>query len=178
MLSFKENHWNFKAIEFFSSLNLIPIEIDIKRGRIQIQSRTWRFLLWKTQFLLELSHWIFTVGRLTQSIYDPQLFKPDHFVLHYMHVLGAGFSLLISFHLFWSQPGELVIIFNDLHTNQDQLDEDDTGDEEEGKQNNKTGFVISNFFVLFYVLTLISFFNDVQSVTRDKGRKPSEFLQA
>ena len=135
MLTFEENYWNFKAIEFFSSLNILPLEIDVESGRIRIQSKKWRLILWKIQYILGFSIWLFAVGRLIQSLYDTQHLKPDHFVMHSIYVLGFGFSFPITFYLFWSKPGELIIIFNDLHQHHAELQDEETTnkDDEQGK---------------------------------------------
>ena len=178
MLSFEENHWNFKAIEFFSSLNLLPIEIDTNSGEIRRQSKKWRLVLWKIQFVLEFSHWIFTVGRLIQSLDDPQCFKADHFVLHVIHILGVGFCLMTSFHLFWSQPGELVIIFNDLYSYQSKLSGDETGNEEEGKiYNNCILYKRTQFPDTFETLKLINFVHEFEALPVPIIENPRRFYK-
>ena len=131
MLTFEENIWNFKYIEFCSTLNLLPVEINVITGKIKKQSGKWRLMLWKIQYFLSISHWLYTLGRLIQSLHSPQELKGDHFVANFIYTLGIGFIWLLSFCLFWRQLSEVIIIFNELYTKS----KDNTPEEPENGEN-------------------------------------------
>ena len=130
MLTFAENKWNFKFLEFCSTLNLLPIEIDRKSAKIKVQSKKWKLTLWKIQYLSSICHWAFTLGRLLQSLHNIETVNSDHVVANFIYTLAMGFVWAFSFCVFWSQPSELAIIFNEFYARSGKVTPQEPDNEE------------------------------------------------
>lgn len=72
-------------------------------------------------------HWGFTVGRLVESLHNPQELKGDNFVFHVAHVGSMGYTLMATFYLFWSKPRELIIIFNGFYPSSNDINAEESG---------------------------------------------------
>ena len=117
MLTLEENEWNFKAIQICSALNIFPIQLEMKNGKIQNRaSNKIRSFLWNVLFYLGIFHCIFMLFRLFQStILEPEkYFRWDHFVIHFPSAVMFSLIYYTGFCLFRKNPDKCVITFNQL----------------------------------------------------------------
>ena len=112
MLTFEENRLNFKTFKILSTLNLIPIEINEKTGKIRRQSSKIRLLIWRILYFLWFWHWLHILIKLILS--EETDFKWHHFVIHFISVIAFGVCFALTFCVFVMYPEEYMMIFNQL----------------------------------------------------------------
>jgi len=139
MLTLEENGWNFKAVKIYSVLNIFPIQLDMKTGKIHNrQSKTdkMRSFLWNLLFWVGIIHCIFMFARLLQStILEPEkYFRWDHFIIHFAFSVGYSLNYYTGFCLFRKNPEECIIIFNQLFVERENPVQKMVDQEEEQKK--------------------------------------------
>lgn len=116
MLTLEEAGWPLGSFKAFSILNIFPIKVDMKNGKIQRQSNRVKIFIWKFLFNLGVFHWLYMFWRIVQSaILEPEkYFKWEHFNLHFASLWYNAVFYFTGFCLFVKNGEESVIVFNQL----------------------------------------------------------------
>ena len=114
MLTVKQAYWVLLTLYFFSRGALLPIQVDLDRGKIQLQTSTWRLLWWK--------FWLSTtcVRSIQSAVYGTYIYcyPKERFAYHdlpifFMIVIGTTLIQLGMYTVFIQRPEVTMTIFNE-----------------------------------------------------------------
>lgn len=112
MLTKEDLRFNLRELSFYSTINIIPLQLNTKLCTFTIQKLLWRRILSRLQlcfFVAQVANANYT---LFQSLLYSEYFVLHHFVFHLTLALASSGSLIWYF-VYWIQwPNETVMLFN------------------------------------------------------------------